>query len=113
MQTSKRKLIAKLNPKSPVSEQYRTIRTNIQFSAVDEEIRTIMVTSSGSRRRKIDNNSNLAIVFAQQGKRVLLVDADMRKPTVHYTFGMTKHIWIDERVDTSNGNERSGENDRT
>ena len=94
MQSSARKLIAKLNPKSPVSEQYRTIRTNIQFSAVDEEIRTLMITSSGPGEGKSTTTSNLAIVFAQQGKRVLLVDADMRKPTVHYTFGMTNAIGL-------------------
>lgn len=86
---TRRKLITKLNPKSPVSEQYRTIRTNIQFSSIDEDIRTLMVTSSGPGEGKSTTTANLAVVFAQQGKRVLLVDADMRKPTVHYTFGFT------------------------
>lgn len=76
------------NPKSPTAEQYRTIRTNIQFSSIDEEIRTLMVTSSGPSEGKSTTTANLAVVFAQQGKRVLLVDADMRKPTVHYTFSM-------------------------
>lgn len=85
---SKRKLIAKFNPKSPISEQFRTIRTNIQFSAVDEEVRSIMVTSSGPGEGKSTTAANLAIVFAQQGKTVLLVDADLRKPTVHYTFNL-------------------------
>lgn len=85
----KRKLVTKHDPKSPISEQYRTIRTNIQFSTIDEEVRTLLVTSSGPGEGKSTTAANLAVVFAQQGKKVLLVDTDMRKPTVHYTFNMT------------------------
>lgn len=85
----KRKLVTKHDPKSPISEQYRTIRTNIQFSTIDEEVRTILVTSSGPGEGKSTTAANIAVVFAQQGKKVLLVDTDMRKPTVHYTFNMT------------------------
>ncbi|MFD5852778.1 CpsD/CapB family tyrosine-protein kinase [Cytobacillus pseudoceanisediminis] len=81
-----RKLITLINPKSPISEQYRTIRTNIQFSSVDKEIKSIMVTSAGPGEGKSTTASNLAVVFANQEKKVLLVDADLRKPTVHYTF---------------------------
>lgn len=83
-----RKLIANLDPKSPISEQYRTIRTNIQYSSVDKELKTLMVTSSGPGEGKSTTAANLAVVFAQLGKKVLLVDADLRKPTVHKTFGV-------------------------
>lgn len=82
----KRSLITKISPKSSISEQYRTVRTNIQFSAVDQELKSIMVTSADPAEGKSTTVANLAIVFSQQGKRVLLVDADLRKPTVHYTF---------------------------
>lgn len=81
-----------LDPKSPIAEQYRTVRTNIQFSSVDQELKTIMVTSSGPGEGKSTTAANLAVVFAQLGKKVLIVDADLRKPTVHHTFGINTHI---------------------
>ncbi len=81
-------LVTLFDPKSTISEQYRTIRTNIQFSSVDREVRSLMVTSSGPSEGKSTTAANLAVVFAQQGKKVLLVDADMRRPTVHYTFNL-------------------------
>jgi protein-tyrosine kinase len=92
--SSKRNLIAHNDPRSPIAEQYRTLRTNIQFSAVDETIRSIMVTSAGPGEGKSTTAANLAIVFAQQGKSVLMVDADLRKPTAHYTFQVDNHIGL-------------------
>src|SRR5699024_740987 len=81
-----RHLITKINPKSPISEQYRTLRTNIEFSGVDKKIRSLLVTSSEPAAGKSMTAANLAIVFAQQGLKTLLIDGDMRRPTVHYTF---------------------------
>lgn len=85
-QAKNRKIVSHFNPKSPIAEQYRTLRTNIQFSQAEDNLRTILVTSPGSGEGKSTTVANLAIVLAQQGNNVLIVDADMRKPTVHYTF---------------------------
>lgn len=89
-----RSLISHQKPKSPITEQYRTIRTNIQFSNVDSDIRSIMVTSSFPSEGKSTTTANLAVVFAQQGKKVLFVDADLRKPTIQYTFQLENHVGL-------------------
>lgn len=78
--------ISVLHHKSLVAEQYRTIRTNIEFSSVQTHLRSILVTSSVPGEGKSFSAANLAAVFAQQEKKVLLVDADLRKPTIHETY---------------------------
>lgn len=88
-------LITLVDPSSPVSEQYRTIRTNIQFaSSADNQLKTLVVTSSGPSEGKSTTSANLAVVFAKSGHNVLLVDADMRKPTVHKTFMMNNSVGL-------------------
>lgn len=84
-------LITLTRPSSVIAEQFRTIRTNIQFSMVDQELKTLAITSAGPGAGKSTIAANLAVTFASQGKKVLLVDADMRKPTVHKTFRLPNH----------------------
>lgn len=79
-------LVTLTRPSSVIAEQFRTIRTNIQFSMVDKNVKTLVITSAGPGAGKSTISANLAVTFAMQGKKVLIVDADMRKPTVHKTF---------------------------
>ncbi|SPS03294.1 Tyrosine-protein kinase YwqD [Latilactobacillus sakei] len=79
-------LITLTDPTSVIAEQFRTIRTNIQFSSIDEKIRSVVFTSSGPSQGKSTVSANVAVTWADQGLDVLLVDADMRRPTIHQTF---------------------------
>lgn len=86
----KKELIAQRNPKSPISEMFRTLRTNIQFMNAQKHLKTILVTSTMPGEGKSWVSSNLAITFAQTGKKVLLIDADMRKGRVAQLFQVNK-----------------------
>ncbi len=75
-------------PKSPPAEAYRTLRSNIRFSLFDKPARTFLVTSAGTGEGKSVTAANLAIVYAQSGDSVILVDTDLRRPTLHRLFGL-------------------------
>jgi capsular exopolysaccharide synthesis family protein len=91
------KLITKKDPKSPISEAYRTIRTNIEFSNLDQEVKTIVVTSSQQNEGKSTVIANLGVSFAgMEDKRVLVVEGDLRNPTVHRMFNVSNSHGITE-----------------
>lgn len=81
-------LVTVKNPRDPVSEAYKTLRTNIQFSSFDEKIKVIMITSAGPGEGKTFTAANLAVVMAQAGNKTLLIDCDLRKPKIHKIFGL-------------------------
>jgi len=81
-------LIAQNDPKSPAAEAYRALRTSIQFAHLDHPCRSILVTSASAGEGKTTTAANFAVVAAQAGSRVCLVDADLRRPGVHRAFGL-------------------------
>lgn len=82
------KLIVQNDPKSPISETYRAIRTNLQFASTGKQLKYIAFTSSVPGEGKSTTISNIALTMAQDGKKVLLVDNDLRKPRQHKIFGL-------------------------
>jgi capsular exopolysaccharide synthesis family protein len=84
-------LIAFENPKSRAAEAFRTLRTNIQFSSIDDNTKTIVVTSTAPGEGKSTVITNLAVTMSQSGKKTLLIDCDLRKPTVHKKLGIPNH----------------------
>lgn len=79
-------LTVKENPKSLLAEAYRGLRTSLEYSSVDKKLKTLVVTSSNPGEGKSNVSGNLAFVLAQGGKKVIIVDADLRKPTIHKKF---------------------------
>jgi non-specific protein-tyrosine kinase len=79
-------LITLSDPRSPVSEAYRTLRTNLSFSSLDEPIRTLVVTSPAPDEGKSTTIANLAVTMAQGGRSTILVDCDLRRPALHTLF---------------------------
>src|SRR4028119_176201 len=81
-------LIALGDPRSPAAEAYRALRTNIQFSSLDKQLHTLLMTSTAPDEGKSTTIANLAITMAQSEQRVILVDCDLRRPTLHTLFGL-------------------------
>lgn len=84
-------LITYHRPKSPFAEAYRTLRTNLGFASVDHSYRSILVSSTSPQDGKSTTIANLAVTLAQAGKRVMLLDCDLRKPVLHHIFKVDNH----------------------
>jgi non-specific protein-tyrosine kinase len=81
-------LVTIAHPRSPAAEAYRTLRTNIQFCTLDAPVRSLLVTSASPEDGKSVTLANLAVTFAEAGQEVALVDADLRRPSLHTLFGL-------------------------
>ncbi|MDI3328516.1 MAG: CpsD/CapB family tyrosine-protein kinase [Alicyclobacillaceae bacterium] len=88
------KLIACFHPQSPIVEGYRSLRTNIEFAAAASEVRSLVVTSCTPLEGKTVTSANLAVVEAQAGRRVLLIDADLRKPSIHHLMTLSNRVGL-------------------
>lgn len=82
-------LVSYTDPTGMIAEQFKTIRTNIQFSSVDKRLQSILFTSSEPSEGKSTVSNNMAVTWADQGTKVVLVDADLRRPTVHRSFDVS------------------------
>ncbi|ENQ3078059.1 CpsD/CapB family tyrosine-protein kinase [Bacillus sp. WLY-B-L8] len=90
----KESLVTNTVPNSKIAEEYRTIRTNLQFSSINGKDKTIVITSPRFGEGKSTIAANLAVSIAQQGEKVLVIDADLRKPTIHEIFQLENTIGL-------------------
>lgn len=89
-----RPIVTRDNPKSPAAEAFRTLRTNLQFAGLDRPLRTLLITSAGPGEGKTTISANLAVAVAQSGSKVILMGADLRKPSVHETLHISNAVGV-------------------
>lgn len=92
------KLITLTDPRSPISEAYRSLRTNLSFYSVDKPIRTLVVTSPAAGAGKSTTVANLAVTMAQSGRRTILVDCDLRRPQLHEFFDLPNEQGLTDAI---------------
>jgi capsular exopolysaccharide synthesis family protein len=96
MEHGQENLYVSENPRSPVAEAFRTLRTNLEFASVDQPLKTLLVVSVHPGEGKSVIAANLSFTLAQGGRHVLLIDADLRRPRIHHYLGMTNRIGLSD-----------------
>jgi len=96
--TGKNKIFVANQPRSPITEAFRSLRTSLEFYSVDDPLQMIVVSSGGSEEGKTTIASNLAVILAKSNKRVLLLDADMRRPNIHTQLGIPNRIGLSDLI---------------
>ncbi|PID87268.1 MAG: capsular biosynthesis protein [Chloroflexi bacterium] len=91
-------LITLTDPQSPVSEAYRTLRTNLSFYSLDNPLRSLVVTSPAVGEDKGELVANLAVTMAQSGRKTLLIDCDLRRPVLHECFGLSNESGLTNMI---------------
>lgn len=91
-----KKFIVEQKPKSIESEAYKTLRTSIQYSSFNKQLKTMLITSSEKEEGKSTVSGNLALSFAQNNKKIILVDCDLRRPSIHRKFKISNLIGLSE-----------------
>jgi capsular exopolysaccharide synthesis family protein len=91
-------LIALRDPRAAAAEAYRTLRTNIQFSSLDKPLHTLLATSTAPDEGKSTTLANLAVTMAQAEQRVILVDCDLRRPTLHTLFDLPNDVGLTSMI---------------
>jgi len=91
-------LITLTDPVSPISEAYRTLRMNLQYAALDEQLDSLLITSSGPDEGKSTTLANLAVTMAQIERKVIMLDCDLRRPSLHELFGLRNDLGLTDMM---------------